>query len=1289
MRRRLRYIRGAMFEHIFPGETEMARRMRAHDWSKTTLGRVEEWPQSLRTSVSTCLNCAFPIVVWWGPELTILYNDEYCPILGPAKHPGALGERGTEVWSEIWDVIGPMLSQVMERAQETRSRDLLLHIDREGYPEEAYFSFSYAPIYDEYGKVGGIFCPVIETTGKVIGVRRLRTLRDLAAKCKGAKSEASAYDAAAKVLADNPLDVPFAMIYRVNESRTEALLSATSGITAGSAVAPRTVALGSEGPGLWSLGAVARSGAAETLSSLGDHFESLPTGAWKVSPHTALVLPVLLPGQEQPRAILVAAVSPMRALDEDYRTFFGLVATQIASSLADAQALEAERRRAEALAEIDRAKTAFFSNVSHEFRTPLTLMLGPLEDALQNAHGVLPKGAAATLTVAHRNSLRLLRLVNTLLDFSRIEAGRVEANYEPTDLASLTAELASVFRSAVERASLRLVVDCPPLPELAYVDRDMWEKVVLNLLSNAFKFTLEGEIKVSLSCRGERIELSVADTGVGIPEADLPKMFQRFHRVKHARARTHEGTGIGLALVHELVKLHGGEAAVESREGRGTTFTVVIPSGKSHLPPDRIGAERQLASTSLGPMPFLEEALRWLPSEEDAPNAGDDEMTTDVTEVPLRPGRDRGATPARILVADDNADMRDYVSRLLAHSYEVVAAEDGQAAIEKIVADPPDLALIDVMMPRLDGFGLLAAIRADERTRTLPVIMLSARAGEESRIEGLAAGADDYLIKPFSARELLARVSSQLELSRIRREAQQALRYRSEQIETLLNRAPLGVYLVDADFRIREVNPVALPAFGDIPGGVVGRDFDEIAHQLWEKKPADEVVSIFRHTLETGESYLTPERAEFRIDRRITEYYEWRLDRITLPDGSYGLVCYFRDISTQVWARQAIEEQRAALEEADRRKDEFLATLAHELRNPLAPIRNSLNVLRHAAADPATAERVREMMERQVEHMVRLVDDLLEVSRITRGKIELRKERADLSSIVRSAVETSKPSIEAGQHELIITLMDEPLILNADPVRLAQVLANLLNNAAKYTPARGRIWLTAGRVGPDVLVSVRDTGRGIPPQMLPKVFDLFTQVEHTYSRAQGGLGIGLTLVRALVTLHGGTVEAKSDGPGRGSEFVVRLPLAAPQPLALDTRSQDDASPRLPPQRVLVVDDNCDAAESLGLLLECLGAEVCTTNDGPAALEAFKTFKPSVVLLDIGLPGMDGYEVARRAREDLSQRDVTLVALTGWGQEDDRRRSKEVGIDHHLVKPVDINALKKVLAGASVENARFH
>ena len=373
-----------------------------------------------------------------------------------------------------------------------------------------------------------------------------------------------------------------------------------------------------------------------------------------------------------------------------------------------------------------------------------------------------------------------------------------------------------------------------------------------------------------------------------------------------------------------------------------------------------------------------------------------------------------------------------------------------------------------------------------------------------------------------------------------------------------------------------------------------------------------------------------------------------------------------------------LEENERELRDNHRRKDEFLAVLAHELRNPLAPIRNSLHILRLTGRNDPAASRVGEMMERQVNHMVRLVDDLMEVSRITGGKIELRKETVDIATVIESAIETSQPLIESGGLRLGVVIQPERMMLEGDPVRLAQVFANLLNNAAKYTDAGGEIRINVMREGDEIVASVRDTGTGIPPAMLPRIFELFTQVDRHSGRTQGGLGIGLTLVRSLVELHGGSVDATSDGPGLGSEFVVRLPLSRATGAEPDVAAPAEALGRIP-RRILVVDDNRDAAESLGMLLHLIGADVQVVFDGPAALQAMKTYSPTAVLLDIGMPGMDGQEVARRIRQDPAYDQVTLIALTGWGQESDRRRTLAAGFDYHLIKPADLDALQALLA----------
>jgi signal transduction histidine kinase/CheY-like chemotaxis protein len=404
------------------------------------------------------------------------------------------------------------------------------------------------------------------------------------------------------------------------------------------------------------------------------------------------------------------------------------------------------------------------------------------------------------------------------------------------------------------------------------------------------------------------------------------------------------------------------------------------------------------------------------------------------------------------------------------------------------------------------------------------------------------------------------------------------------------------------------------------------------------------------------------------------------LGNVTLLERPTGVMALVNAVRHALRARERQYHGRALLVErelANLRKDEFLATLAHELRNPLAPIRNSLQILRLTSCQDDASQHICDMMDRQVNLMVRLVDDLMEVSRITRGKIEIRREPVELASLIRSAVETSRPMIDAANTHLQVSIPAETITVLGDPMRLSQVFANLLNNAAKYTNQRGQIWVSASVQGKNVAVSIRDTGIGIPSDMLPYIFDMFMQVDRSAGRAQGGLGIGLTLVRTLVELHGGTIEVRSEGTGRGSEFIVSLPIihqeASPTPAANNQRVTE-----LPARRILVVDDNVDSAASLGMLLKVLGADVRTEHDGPAALATIETYRPDVVLLDIGMPGMDGFQVAEQIRRREDSDRILLIALTGWGQEQDRRRTHEAGFDHHLVKPADVKVLRTLL-----------
>ncbi|WP_049876283.1 ATP-binding protein [Sorangium cellulosum] len=943
----------------------------------------------------------------------------------------------------------------------------------------------------------------------------------------------------------------------------------------------------------------------------------------------------------------------------------------------------------EQLSRLDELKTRFFSNVSHELRTPLTLMLCPIDELLTSAPGGLTDRQRELVELARRNARRLLKLVNTLLDFARIEAARMQVSYEALDLSALTAEVVSAFRAAVERAGLRLVVDCPPLPERVYVDREMWEKIVLNLVSNAFKFTLEGEIGIALRWAGDHVLLEVRDTGTGIPADELPRIFDRFHRIQGAHGRSHEGSGIGLALVRELVRFHMGEVHATSEVGRGSTFTVRIPAGSAHVPAERIGAERELGMTAVTVQAFVEEASQWVGGA--APPA----------ELPLGSPASAGsagdARPAEgpaghVLLVEDNPDMRSYLRDVLATRWTVEAVENGEMALCAVRSRVPDLVLTDIMMPGLDGFGLLKALRAEPRTRLVPVVFISARSGEASRVHGAEAGADDYLVKPFSVRELLARVGGRIEIARLRRqlaEDVERLRESEQRFRSLADCAPMMIWMSGPSGGCEYVNTTWLR--------FTGRSLDEELGDGWldAVHPDDRplVASVCAESIETHEPFML----ECQMLRRDGES-RWVVTQGAPRFGAAGAFLGFVGSSLDITERKRVED---ALADADRRKDEFLAMLGHELRNPMAPICVAVELLRRRSHGGPPDQHI-EVIARQTRTLMRLVDDLLDVSRITRGKIELRKERIDVKAAVARAVESTREQIEARRHQIRLVLPAAAVQVLGDDVRLEQILVNLLTNACKYTDPGGHIGVTVEQRGGQVELRVRDDGIGISREVLPHVFELFHQADRSLDRAPGGLGIGLTIVRDLVALHGGSIEATSPGPGQGSEFIVRLPVAAEEraPAAADERlpaaavgassapskNAEQPSPAARKLRVLIVEDNVDAASTLADALLALGQEVWIAGDGPHALRAAAEHRPDLVLLDIGLPGMDGYEVARRLREaELCS--GALVALTGYGQASDRRRAEAAGFDAHFVKPMSLDALAGVVDAAAASGAR--
>ncbi|MGN6245866.1 MAG: SpoIIE family protein phosphatase, partial [Motilibacteraceae bacterium] len=742
---------------LFARGGPVGRDLAAVDWAAGPLGPVETWPQSLRSAVEIMLGSRFAMWMAWGAELTFFCNDAYRRDTLASKYPWALGRPAREVWAEIWPEIGPRIDRVLRTGEATWDEDLLLFLERSGFREETYHTFSYSPLRDDDGAVVGMLCVVSEETGRVIEQRRMRTLREVGAVASSGGSERQLLRAATTALTTNRRSVPFALLYLFGDDGDAHLAAHSLDVAPSPLLAPPSLPAGSVAP--WPLPEL--SAGQEALVDLAHvPADQLPTGDWDEPPLQALALPLPAQGQPGVPGFVVAAVNRFRPVDAGYTGFLRLAVQQVGGHLATARALAAERRRAAELAELDRAKTQFFTNVSHELRTPLTLILGPVEDALTEPADGVPAALRGRLEVVHRNARRLLSLVGTLLDFSRLESGTVQPRLEAVDLSALTVDLAETFRTAVERVGLELEVDCPPLGRQVWVDEEMWAKVVLNLLSNALKYTLAGRISVRLRAVGGQAELCVQDTGSGIAPQEQAHVFERFRRVPGAVGRTHEGTGIGLALVSELVALHGGTVGLVSEPGEGSTFRVRVPFPAEDgplRPGIRSGAGASRLDPAASAAGFLAEAERWSVS------AGEQAvLVSDVLSErdPARP---------RVLVVDDNDDMRAYVAGLLTGEHDVVTARDGLEALELVRRDPPDLVLTDVMMPRLDGLGLLAALRARPETAALPVVVLSARAGEDAASEGLESGADDYLVKPFSARELRARVRANLELDRGRR----------------------------------------------------------------------------------------------------------------------------------------------------------------------------------------------------------------------------------------------------------------------------------------------------------------------------------------------------------------------------------------------------------------------------------------------------------------------------------------------------------------------------------------
>jgi PAS domain S-box-containing protein len=1249
------------------GGGEMGRLMREHDWEATCLGAPAGWPQSLKTVVRMMLSSRFAMWMAWGSALTFFYNDAYRPTLG-VKQSWALGASSRDVWAEIWPEIGPRIDSVLSAGAATYDENLLLFLERSGFKEETYHTFSYSPLADDEGNIAGMLCVVTEDTERVIGERRLKLLRDLASALSLARTEEETFEAF-RAKARDQADLPFTLTYlfEPDGSGAASLACATGSL--------ETVQYALPPYDRWPLPQALASAGSFTIEDVSACFERpLPPSPYDTVPRQAVLTLLAKQGQKRPAGFMIAALNPFRRFASAYAGFVDLLAGQIAASLDNARAYEDERRRAEALAEIDRAKTVFFSNVSHEFRTPLTLLLGPLEDLLGDADAA---GAPARdrLRIVHRNALRLLKLVNSLLDFSRIEAEKTSANFKPVDLAALTRDLASNFRSACERAGLNLVLDCPSLPREAFVDRDMWEKIVLNLLSNAFKFTFEGEIRVALEGDRDEIVLTVSDTGVGIPNAEIPRLFERFHRIEGSRGRSHEGSGIGLALVLELVKMHGGHIDAQSKEGKGSAFRISIPYGGAHLQANGRRRETAAAPRTARADAYVEEALSWLPGGSDL-GTGEFAESRDLSEMPVSESHSR----ARVLLADDNADMRAYVWRLLSARHDVEAVADGQAALDAALKRRPDLVLTDIMMPGLDGFGLIEAIRESEAFRDVPVIVLSARAGEQASIEGRAAGADDYLIKPFSARELIARVDAALKLARLRRETSEVIRETSGRLKAALAASGTGTFrwnfadgsiiwddALHALFGLEQgegmtyekfislVHPEDRDAVQEACRQCVSRGFDGGMEYRIVLKDGGE-----RWILEKGLTYKDAggkplymtgacvdisERKEAELAlRRLNETLEERVAQRTAE-----LHAAHRQLIAETKQR---EEVMAQLRQAQKMEaiGKLTGGVAHDFNNLLQVISGNLQLLsKEVGANERAEKRIRNALT-GVSRGSKLASQLLAFGR----RQPLEPKVVNLGRYLRGLDEMLRRAL--GEEIELETIAGGGL-WNAcvDITQLENAILNLAINARDAMKGRGRLTIEAGNAwldddyaarhpdvnaGQYVMIAVSDTGPGIAPDILDRVFEPF----FTTKPEGEGTGLGLSMVYGFVKQSDGHAKIYSE-VGQGTTVRLYLPRTRQEEdIVIPTEAGPIAGGA---ETILVVEDDDGVRQTVVDILADLGYRVLKAKDAQAALVVIESGVPiDLIFTDVVMPGpLRSTELARKARERLG--DIAILFTSGY------------------------------------------
>ncbi|CAG8442393.1 9607_t:CDS:10 [Scutellospora calospora] len=1191
-----------------------------YDWSTTSLGPIDSWDPTIKTAFNICLQSAFPITIFVPPDWNQFYNEACIPII-KAKHPYVFGKPTIEGFYEAAHFMIPEFESVREKGKGIFKKDNCAELQRDGYIEETYFDYTMSPIFKKDGTFCGIFSLTLETTQRVLNTRRLSLLGKFGHQISDVKSLESACRIITNTLRDNNADIPYALIYFIEHKSTAASESLIARLISttfddNSKNKRRFPEYFPETHELINLNKDSNKSHNTyiELKRTTATYSFLKCESWPIylaikdGQHVKVLLKdesqaVLLPikissckGQVL-SVVLICGINRRCTLDEQYMEFLQLVKTQVNAYLQQGNSVEEEKKSSNILINLNSQKIMFFQGISHELKTPLTLMLSPLDDVINECPQEAP--IMSYLQTIRRNSRRLLKLVNTLLQFSNMETDQLEANYRETNIAEFTRELVSDFENMAKSLGLDYIIDIPHSEEFikavgdnVYLDHEMYEIIIFNLCSNAIKHTWNGRITIRLyiDYKDDKrlIVFEISDTGVGIPKIALPNIFNRFYRVESQGSRSHEGTGIGLSLVKEFIIRHGGDITVTSVVNQGTTFKCWFPIGCMHLPANQIRFNEVENPISHGRelytnrQLYLEESSQWIKN--NTSEAQDDIIMFNLSTND--PSTDDSAIRKRyqILLVDDNADMRDYLSDLL-KEFDIRRACDGQEALRVLEKLPklPDLILSDVMMPNMNGYQLLEVLRSDIKTQLIPVILLSAKASEESKITGLDKGADDYLTKPFSARELIARIRANIELSLLRRKI---LFQQCKQEET----KQLLLSITDKILSGLGLKETLQYVVKEIYHRITSERVFIILKNERSKIMSNRIIAIYEDSISLtsplieisdnnkSKSQITDSPEFLNNNSGIEIFLDKYSDHvhknasilsveIKLKNDLWGWIKLHRSpnsiwldseielvqqisnqISLAITHESLLEENSAkeiqikAIETANNIINQVLANTSHELRTPLGAI---VGILSSFDCTNLTTDQkdMINIVSYASDTILSIVNNILYAAKLEAQKIILINRTFDLLELFEDIIEAFGKRAIAKNIELIVNCDVDgfPRYVKSDPDRVkftekGEIILTISMQSQnvidmhKESPTYGQTIIKG-----NLLVELCDTGIGMDPEYIKHAWKRFSQGDTSITRKQDGTGLGLSICKSLVEINGGEINAVSQ-LGKGSKF---------------------------------------------------------------------------------------------------------------------------------------------------------